>query len=93
MSAKLFVGGLSWSTDDNSLKVAFEQHGEVVDAKVVLDRDTGKSRGFGFVTFANSSDAEAAKNSLNQTELDGREIRVDTASDRAALYGHGHKPA
>jgi RNA recognition motif-containing protein len=82
MSAKLFIGGLSWSTDDNSLRSAFEQHGEVVDAKVVLDRDTGKSRGFGFVTFSSPDEADAAKNALNQTELDGREIRVDNASDR-----------
>jgi RNA recognition motif-containing protein len=89
MSAKLFVGGLSWSTDDNSLRSAFEQHGEVIDAKVILDRDTGKSRGFGFVTFSSSDEAEAAKGALNQTDLDGREIRVDSASDRDSGGGGG----
>lgn len=89
MSAKLFVGGLSWSTDDNSLRSAFEQHGEVVDAKVILDRDTGKSRGFGFVTFSSADEAEAAKGALNQTDLDGREIRVDSASDRDSGGGGG----
>jgi RNA recognition motif-containing protein len=89
MSAKLFVGGLSWSTDDNSLRSAFEQHGEVIDAKVILDRDTGKSRGFGFVTFSSADEAEAAKGALNQTDLDGREIRVDSASDRDSGGGGG----
>jgi len=87
--AKLFVGGLSWNTDDNSLRSAFEVHGQVVDARVIVDRDSGKSRGFGFVTFANAEEAEAAKNSLNQTELDGREIRVDNASDRDSGRGGG----
>jgi RNA recognition motif-containing protein len=58
-------------------------------AKVIQDRDTGKSRGFGFVTFASADEAEAAKNALNQTELDGREIRVDSASDRDGGGGGG----
>jgi len=91
MSVKLFVGGLSWSTDDESLRGAFEQYGEVVDAKVVMDRDTGKSRGFGFVTFASADDASTAKSNLNQTELDGREIRVDDASDRDSGGGGGFR--
>ncbi|MCA9543593.1 MAG: RNA-binding protein, partial [Myxococcales bacterium] len=50
MSKKLFVGGLAWGTDDDSLRAAFEAFGEVTDAKVILDRETGRSRGFGFVT-------------------------------------------
>ena len=54
MATKLFVGGLSWGTDDNGLRAAFEDFGEVVDAKVVTDRETGRSRGFGFVTFASA---------------------------------------
>jgi len=91
MSVKLFIGGLSWSTDDDSLRTAFEQYGEVVDAKVIMDRDTGKSRGFGFVTFANAEEAQAAKSNLNQTELDGREIRVDEASDRDSGGGGGFR--
>jgi len=89
MSVKLFIGGLSWSTDDDSLRTAFEAYGEVVDAKVVMDRDTGKSRGFGFVTFASADEASAAKSNLNQIELDGREIRVDDASDRDSGGGRG----
>ena len=54
MSNKLFVGGLAWATTDASLKAAFEPFGEVVDAKVILDRETGRSRGFGFVTFSDA---------------------------------------
>ncbi len=60
MSKKLFVGSLSWNTDDAGLKQAFEAFGEVTDAKVIHDRDTGRSRGFGFVTFADSSAADEA---------------------------------
>ena len=81
MSNKLFVGGLAWATDSEALKTAFSEYGEVEEAKVVTDRDTGRSRGFGFVTF---TDEEAAKNALalNGTELDGRTIRVDIASEK-----------
>uniref|UniRef100_A0A0A8YFE9 RRM domain-containing protein n=1 Tax=Arundo donax TaxID=35708 RepID=A0A0A8YFE9_ARUDO len=60
MSTKLFVGGLSWGTDDHSLKEAFSSFGEVTEARVITDRDNGKSRGFGFVTFNNSEDAKNA---------------------------------
>ena len=81
MSNKLFVGGLAWATDEAGLKAAFSKYGEVVEAKVVTDRDTGRSRGFGFVTF---SDAESASKAceLNGAELDGRELRVDIANDK-----------
>ena len=51
--SKLFVGGLPWATDDNGLREAFSEFGEVTDAKVIMDRATGRSRGFGFITFAN----------------------------------------
>ena len=86
---KLFVGGLSWGTDDHGLRQAFEEHGEVVDAKVITDRDTGRSRGFGFVTFATDADAEAAMGEMNGTELDGRTLRVDVAHDRRGGGGGG----
>ena len=82
MSQKLFVGGLSWDTDDASLRTAFEAFGNVEDAKVIADRETGRSRGFGFVTF---SDAEAGKNAIAEMdgrELDGRNVRVNEANDR-----------
>ncbi|KAG6396114.1 hypothetical protein SASPL_142254 [Salvia splendens] len=59
-SAKLFVGGLSYSTDDTSLQEAFSQYGEVVEARVILDRETGRSRGFGFITFTSTEAASSA---------------------------------
>ena len=81
MTNRLFVGGLAWATDDARLLEAFEQYGEVVEAKVIADRETGRSRGFGFVTFAQADDAQAALE-LNDQELDGRAIRVDVAKER-----------
>ena len=57
MSKKLYVGGLAWGTDENGLREAFEQYGEVVDCKIITDRDTGRSRGFGFVTLNEGNDA------------------------------------
>ena len=82
MSKKLFVGGLSWGTSDDGLRAAFERFGEVTEAKVVLDRDTGRSRGFGFVAYNDESHAGQAMQEMNGTELDGRNIRVDLANDR-----------
>lgn len=79
MSNKLFVGGLSWDTDDDGLRRAFEAFGEVTEAKVITERDTGRSRGFGFVTFANSQDASLALEEMNGTELDGRRLNVEEA--------------
>ena len=79
---KLFVGGLSWDTTDDGLRTAFEAFGEVSEAKVITDRDTGRSRGFGFVTYANAEDANNAKAEMNGTELDGRTIKVDEAQGR-----------
>ena len=60
MGNKLYVGGLSWNTDDSGLKAAFEQYGEVTEAKVITDRESGRSRGFGFVTFTEEASASAA---------------------------------
>jgi RNA recognition motif-containing protein len=82
MSSKLFVGGLAWATSDGSLRSHFEEHGEVTEAKVITDRESGRSRGFGFVTFAEQDSAGAAKDALNGTDLDGRTIRVDHATER-----------
>ncbi|RME28315.1 MAG: RNA-binding protein [Deltaproteobacteria bacterium] len=83
MGNKLFVGGLSWDTDDNSLREAFAAHGDVTEAKVILDRDSGRSRGFGFVTMGNSEQAAAATASLDGQPLDGRTIRVNEAQERS----------
>jgi RNA recognition motif-containing protein len=75
----LYVGGLSYSTTDESLKNLFAQTGPVESARVMMDRDTGKSRGFGFVEMSSASDAARAINTLNGVELDGRNIVVNEA--------------
>lgn len=85
--SKLFIGGLAWHTDDGTLRQKFEEFGQVEEAVVVKDRDTGRSRGFGFVRFANDADADSAMQALNNEEFDGRRIRVDKASDRAGGGG------
>ena len=79
---KLFVGGLSWNTTRETLRAAFEAYGEVTDAVVVMDRDTGRSRGFGFVTFANGEDGNKALAALNGATLDGRTIRCNEAQPK-----------
>jgi len=78
----LFVGSLSWDTTDQTLRDAFKRFGEVVEAKVITERDSGRSRGFGFVTFAEDEAGRNAISEMNGTELDGRTIRVDEASER-----------
>jgi RNA recognition motif-containing protein len=83
VSTKLFVGSLPWSVDDKTLQDAFEEHGTVVSAKVVKDRDTGRSRGFGFVEMENSADAKNAIAALNNSELKGRNIIVNEAKPRS----------
>lgn len=82
MSTKLFVGSLPWSVNDQSLEATFEKHGKVVSAKVIMDRATGRSRGFGFVEMANSDEAQTAMKALNNSELGGRNIVVNEATDR-----------
>lgn len=89
MSKKLFVGGLSWGTDDAMFQDAFARFGELTEAKVILDRDTGRSRGFGFVTFTQGRDADEAVKSMDGTELDGRTIRVNEAQERSSSRGGG----
>ncbi|HEY7750868.1 MAG TPA: RNA-binding protein [Ignavibacteriaceae bacterium] len=83
MSTKLFVGSLPWSVSDEELKQTFEKQGTVVSAKVIKDRDTGRSRGFGFVEMENSSDAKNAIKALNESELNGRNIVVNEAKPRS----------
>jgi len=82
VSTKLFVGSLPWSVNDDGLKETFEKHGTVVSAKVITDRDTQRSRGFGFVEMESSSDANNAIKALNNSELDGRNIVVNEAKSR-----------
>jgi len=83
VSTKLFVGSLPWSVNDEKLKETFEKHGTVLSAKIVTDRDTNRSRGFGFVEMESSSDASNAIKALNDTEIDGRKIVVNEAKARS----------
>jgi RNA recognition motif-containing protein len=89
MSKKLFVGGLSWGTTDDGLHSAFSQFGEIVEAKVITDRETGRSRGFGFVTYSADDSAAKAIAEMDGTELDGRTIKVNEAEDKPARSGGG----
>ena len=82
MSKKIFVGGLSWNTDSGGLREAFASFGEITDALVVTDRESGRSRGFGFVTFEDSSSVQKAVSEMNGVEFDGRTINVDVANER-----------
>src|SRR5438552_3656252 len=82
MSARLYVGNLSYSTMDQQLKDAFGAHGQVVSASVVIDRETGRSRGFGFVEYATEGEAKTAADAMNGQMLDGRPLRVNPAHER-----------
>ena len=79
---KLFVGNLSWGIDDNPVWDMFSVHGEVTEARIVLDRETQRSRGFGFVTYADSKNANTAIEKMNSKEVDGRAIKVNEAMER-----------
>lgn len=90
MATKLYVGGLSWGTDDNALNEAFAQAGTVVSAEVKKERDTGRSRGFGFVEMATEEEAQAAIAMWHEKELDGRTLTVNEArpmEERAPRQG------
>ncbi|OJD13482.1 hypothetical protein AJ78_06072 [Emergomyces pasteurianus Ep9510] len=82
--SKLFIGGLAWHTTDDTLRQGFEKYGTIEEAIVVKDRDTNRSRGFGFVRFSTDAEADAAMNAMSNQEFDGRVIRVDKASDRSS---------
>ncbi len=91
---KLFVGNLSWTTTDGILQDTFAQFGTVVEAAVMMDKFTGKSRGFAFVTMSTPEEAEAAAREMDNKELDGRPIRVNIArpkEDRPAGGGGGSR--
>jgi hypothetical protein len=85
--SKLFIGGLAWHTEEGTLRQKFEEFGVVEEAVVVKDRDTGRSRGFGFVRYTNEDDAQKAITAMNNIEFDGRTIRVDKASDTGPRGG------
>eukprot|EP00262_Sarcandra_glabra_P013105 TRINITY_DN355_c0_g1_i1.p1 TRINITY_DN355_c0_g1~~TRINITY_DN355_c0_g1_i1.p1 ORF type:complete len:299 (+),score=70.83 TRINITY_DN355_c0_g1_i1:284-1180(+) len=81
-SLRIYVGNLPWQVDDARLEQIFSEHGKVVDARVVYDRDTGRSRGFGFVTMSSQTDLDDAIAALDGQSLDGRAIRVNVAEER-----------
>ena len=84
MATKLFVGSLPWATDDNQLEELFSEFGQVTSAKVIIDRDTNRSKGFGFVEFDDDDAAKAAIAKLDKSELNGRTIVVNEARPREA---------
>ncbi|XP_031378848.1 small RNA-binding protein 11, chloroplastic [Punica granatum] len=85
--SKLFVGGLSFYTTENALAEAFSQYGQVVEAKIVMDRVSDRSKGFGFITFASEDEAHNAVTEMNGKTLNGRMIFVDYAKPRAGSGG------
>jgi RNA recognition motif-containing protein len=82
MSTKLFVGSLSYSVNDDQLKDAFADAGTVVSAKVIIDRDTGRSKGFGFVEMSSDEEAKRAVEMINGKEIEGRAVAVSEARPR-----------
>ena len=93
MAYKLFVGGLPFSTTQEELEAAFAEHGAVESATIITDRDTGRSKGFGFVEFANDEDGKKAAEAFNGKEFGGRTITVNEArpkEDRGSGGGGGY---
>lgn len=86
---KIYVGNMSFDTTEDSLSALFSAHGEVEEAAIVTDRDTGRPRGFGFVTMPNNDEANAAVEAINGTEVDGRTLNVNEARPRASGGGGG----
>ena len=92
MSTKLFVGNLSFNTTDNDLQDAFAAHGTVVETNLMLDRMSGKPRGFGFVTMSTPEEAQKAIAAMNGASLDGRLLTVNIAKPREERPGGGGGP-
>ncbi|NOK61063.1 MAG: RNA-binding protein [Chloroflexi bacterium AL-W] len=88
MLVKLFVGNLAWSVNDTTLEDVFADHGEVQSARVITDRDTGRSRGFGFVELE-TENADAVIDAVNGRDINGRQVRVNRAEDKARSGGGG----
>ena len=89
MSTRLYVGNLAFQTDTDSLRTHFAAIGEVTDVHVVMDRETGRSRGFGFVTMGSPQDASKAISEMNGALVDGRPLRVNEAEERPNRGGGG----
>lgn len=89
MGRKLYVGNLSYNVDSATLQQLFEAHGSVLSAEVIADRETGRSKGFGFVEMSNDDEATAAMNALNGTQHEGRTLNVNEARPRESRGGGG----
>lgn len=89
MSNKIYVGNLPYSIDDNSLRHNFSEHGNVVSAKVMMDRDSGRSKGFGFVEMNSPEEAQAAISALNGMTVGGRAIVVNISRPKESSGGFG----
>lgn len=87
MGNRLYVGNLSFSATEQTLRSTFAAHGDVVDVHVVTDRMTGQSRGFGFVTMGSKDQADTAIQALNGADLDGRSLKVNEAEERSSGGG------
>ena len=92
MSNKIYVGNLPYSIDDQSLVQNFSEYGGVTSAKVMIDRDSGRSKGFGFVEMTNADQAQAAIKGLNGMSVGGREIVVNIARPKEAGTGYSNSP-
>ena len=82
MNKKIFVGGLSWGTEEEGLRQSFTRFGNIEDVRIITDRETGRSRGFGFVTFSDPKSVQEAITAMDGTQLDGKYIKVNEAQDR-----------
>lgn len=89
MNNKLFVGNLSFNTTQNDLQDAFAAHGTVLETNLMMDRDTGRPRGFGFVTMSTAEEAQNAISALNGSQVDGRSLTVNIAKPREERSGGG----
>ncbi len=89
MSNKLFVGNLSFNTTENSLQDAFAAHGTVTETNLMMDRETGRPRGFGFITMSSAEEAQKAITALNGAQMDGRALTVNVAKPREERTGGG----
>jgi RNA recognition motif-containing protein len=89
MGKKLYVGNLTYGVTDSALQQMFEAHGTVQSAQVIMDRDTGRSKGFGFVEMGSDAEAQAAIAALNGKEVDGRSLTVNEARPKAEGGGRG----
>jgi len=89
MGNRLYIGNLAFQTTEDTLRDAFAPHGQVVEVKLVSDRETGRSRGFGFVSMGSDDEARKAMTALDGSMLDGRSLRVNEAEERSQRGGGG----